>query len=477
MGRYWPAPCPPCRSPADSYRVLTDPHVAPLAEAPFSTLPCNSGGVVIVALTGRAPGLLVLGLIAVVLQPTMTTVWIWWLITLGAIGLDLLLALSPRQLSISRERVHQVRLGVSGSTTLWLSNPTTRRLRGIVRDAWQPSAGAAGDRHTVTVRGGERVALRTCLTPTRRGDRRADRVTLRSVGPLGLAARQHSFPVEGVIRALPPFTSRKHLPGRLAVLRQLDGRSAVRVRGSGTEFDSLRDYVIGDDVRSIDWRATARRSAVVVRTWQPERDRRLILVLDTSRTSAGRVGDMPRLDAAMDASLLLAALASRAGDRVDFLAGDRAVRARVSGSSRTTLLNDLVTAMAPLEPALLEANWSLMAGAIAGFSRRRSLVVLLTPLEPAAIEESLLPTLATLTRHHRVVLASVADPALAAMAADVSSASLVYDAAAAERTISLRERTAEVLGRLGVHVIDVEPEHLPMALTDHYLLLKSRGML
>ena len=432
---------------------------------------------VIVALTGRAPALLLLGMIAVVLQPTMATVWIWWLVTACAIGLDVLVALSPGKLVISRDRVHQVRLGVSGSTTLWLTNPTPRRLRGIVRDAWQPSAGAQGERHTVIVRGGGRVALRTRLTPTRRGDRRADRVTVRSVGPLGLAARQRSFPVEGVIRALPPFTSRKHLPSRLAVLRQLDGRSAVRVRGGGTEFDSLRDYVIGDDVRSIDWRATARRSAVVVRTWQPERDRRLILVLDTSRTSAGRVDDMPRLDAAMDASLLLAAVASRAGDRVDFLAGDRQVRARLSGSSRLTLLNDLVKAMAPLEPALLEADWSLIAGSIADLSRRRSLVVLLTPLEPAAIEESLLPTLATLTRHHQVVLASVADPALTAMAANVSSTSRVYDAAAAERTIGLRERTAEVLRRLGVHVIDVGPEQLPTALTDHYLLLKSRGML
>jgi uncharacterized protein (DUF58 family) len=429
-----------------------------------------------VALTGRAPALLLLGLVAVVLQPTMTTVRIWWLITLCAIGLDLWLALSPRKLVIGRERVHQVRLGVSGSTTLWLTNPTPRRLRAIVRDAWQPSAGAAGDRHTVTVRGGERIALRTPLTPTRRGDRRADRVTVRSLGPLGLAARQRSFPVEGAIRALPPFTSRKHLPSRLAVLRQLDGRSAVRVRGAGTEFDSLRDYVVGDDVRSIDWRATARRTAVVVRTWQPERDRRLILVLDTSRTSAGRVGDTPRLDAAMDAALLLAAVASRAGDRVDFLAGDRQVRARLSGSSRTTLLSDLVTAMAPLEPALLEADWSLMAGSISGLSRR-SLVVLLTPLEPAAIEESLLPTLAALTRHHRVVLASVADPALSAMAGDVSSTSRVYDAAAAERTLGLRERTAGVLRHLGVHVIDAEPELLPVALTDHYLLLKSRGLL
>jgi len=430
-----------------------------------------------VALTGRAPALLLLGLIAVLVQPTMETVLVWWLVTICAIGLDVLLAVSPRRLVITRQRVAQVRLGVSGSTTLLLANPGSRTLHAVVRDAWQPSAGGGSGRHTVTVPGGERIALRTVLTPTRRGDRKADRVTVRSVGPLGLAARQHSFPVDGVIRALPPFPSRKHLPSRLAILRQLDGRSAVRVRGAGTEFDSLRDYVVGDDVRSIDWRATARRNAVVVRTWQPERDRRLILVLDTSRTSAGRVGDVPRLDAAMDASLLLAALASRAGDRVDFLAGDRQVRARLSGASRNALLGDLVTAMAPLEPALLEADWSMMAGAISALSRRRSLVVLLTPLEPAAIEESLLPTLATLTRHHRVVLASVADPALAAMAGDVSSTSHVYDAAAAERTIGLRQRTAEVLGRLGVHVIDEEPDQLPVALTDHYLLLKSRGLL
>ena len=116
------------------------------------------------------------------------------------------------------------------------------------------------------------------------------------------------------MRVLPPFHSRKHLPSRLARLRELDGRAAVRVRGQGTEFDSLREYVRGDDVRSIDWRASARTRTVVVRTWQPERHRRVLLVLDTSRTSAGRVDDVPRLDSAMDAALLLAALASRAGD-------------------------------------------------------------------------------------------------------------------------------------------------------------------
>ncbi|EUA24282.1 hypothetical protein I552_3330 [Mycobacterium xenopi 3993] len=111
-------------------------------------------------------------------------------------------------------------------------------------------------------------------------------------------------------------------------------------RGHGTEFDSLREYVVGDDVRSIDWRATARRADVVVRTWRPERDRRVVIVLDTGRTAAGRVGfdptardpsGWPRLDWSIDAALLLAALASRAGDHVDFLAHDRLARAAVFG--------------------------------------------------------------------------------------------------------------------------------------------------
>ncbi|MEI2730592.1 MAG: DUF58 domain-containing protein [Dermatophilaceae bacterium] len=430
------------------------------------------------AVTGRLALVVLVGAVAVALSPTRATVLWWALVAAALAALDMALAVSPRRLRIEREPVPPIRLGERSTSSLLLTNPTGRTLRALVRDAWVPSAGPSGDRHTVQVKGGERRRLSTPLRPTRRGDRRADRVTVRSFGPLRIGARQRSFDVPGSIRALPPFDSRKHLPSRLASLRQLDGRSAVRTRGQGTEFDSLRDYVEGDDVRSIDWRATARRRSVVVRTWQPERDRRVILMLDTSRTSAGRVGDQPRLDAAMDAALLLAALASRAGDRVDFLAGDRWIRARVAAAAnRTTLLGELVQAMAPLEPALLEASWPTLASAITDTSRRRSLVVLLTPLEPAAIQESLLPTITTLTHHHHVVLASVSDPRLEDMARTRQSTQDAYDAAAAERTIALRERTAAVLGRLGVDVIDAPPEHLPPRLADHYLLLKSTGRL
>src|SRR4029077_6979972 len=148
---------------------------------------------------------------------------------------------------------------------------------------------------------------------------RAAAVTLRLAGPLGIAARQRTRPVPWSVQVLPPFASRRFLPEKLARLRQLDGSVVAPVRGQGTEFDSLREYVVGDDPRSIDWRATARRSDVVVRTWRPERDRQLLLVIDSGGTSAARIAGYPRLDAVVDAVLLMTALAQRAGDRVGVL--------------------------------------------------------------------------------------------------------------------------------------------------------------
>lgn len=444
------------------------------------------------AISGRVPLLLLLGVVAVVLRPSGGTVWLWLLGVLVVLGADLLLAPAPAGLRITRREPGTVRLGDPAASVLVAANDTGRTLRLQVRDAWQPSAGATGNRHRLTLPAGEQRRLTTGLLPRRRGDLRAAGTTVRSWGPLGLAARQRTYDVPGSVRALPPFESRKHLPSRLARLRELDGRAAVRVRGQGTEFDSLREYVRGDDVRSIDWRASARSSHVVVRTWQPERDRRVVLVLDTSRTSAGRVArvagedeadGMPRLDAAMDAALLLASLAARAGDRVDFLAGDRRVRARQRLAGARDVAARLQEQMAGLDPVLAEADWDTLAGAVQRFGRQRALVVLLTALEPAAIADGLLPVLPTLTRHHRVVLASVRDPELTRLAEAPGAegrgvtADTVYDAAAAEQELHHRTWLRGVLGRMGVDVVDADSASLPPALADHYLMLKAQGLL
>ncbi|MFF3405633.1 DUF58 domain-containing protein [Streptomyces sp. NPDC002742] len=435
------------------------------------------------ALTGRAALLAALGALPVgIWGPSWTGILAVNAPLALACACDAALAAPVRRLGLTRSGDTSVRLGESADVTLTVTNPSDRPLRAHLRDAWPPSSWEPGteveaSRHHLTVPAGERRRLTTRLRPTRRGDRRADRVTIRSFGPLGLFSRQGSHEVPWAVRVLPPFTSRKHLPSKLARLRELDGRTSVLTRGEGTEFDSLREYVPGDDTRSIDWRATARRTTVAVRTWRPERDRHILLVLDTGRTSAGRVGDAPRLDASMDAALLLAALASRAGDRVDLLAYDRRVRALVQGRSAGDVLPSLVNAMAGLEPELVETDGRGLTATALRTAPRRSLIVLLTSLETAPVEEGLLPVLSGLTQRHTVLLASVADPHIAQMAKARGNIDAVYEAAAAAQAEAGRQRTAEQLRRRGVTVVDATPDNLASALADAYLALKSAGRL
>ncbi len=429
------------------------------------------------ALTGRVPLLALLGVVPVGLLPSLWTVLAVLLILLALVVADVLRAGAVSSLRLTRSGATGCRLGNEADVHLSVVNVGGRRLRGELRDAWVPSAGARPRLQRLDVPPGERRVLTTTLLPTRRGDRFPARITVRSIGPLGLAARQGGHDVPWRVRVQPPFTSRVFLPERLARLRQLDGLVAARVRGQGTEFDTLRDYVDGDDVRSIDWRATARRSQVVVRTWRPERDRRLLLVVDTSRTSAGRVGDAPRLDAALDAALLLTALASRAGDHVDLLAMDRAVRAAVQDVGRNEVLPRMVDAMAGLEPALVESDGRRLVSEVLRRTRRRSLVVLFTTLDRPALEEGLLPSLASLTSRHTVVLASVGDPRVEQMLAGRSEIGAVYDAAAAEQHREDRRRTTALLRRRGVEVVDAPPATFAPAVADAYLDLKAAGRL
>ncbi|MFD7445283.1 DUF58 domain-containing protein [Streptomyces sp. NPDC059909] len=435
------------------------------------------------ALTGRTALLAALGSIPVgVFAPSWAGILAVNAPLSVAILCDYALAAPVRKLQFTRSGDTSVRLGDSAEVQLTVTNPTARRLRAHLRDAWPPSSWVPGteqtaSRHRLTIPAGERRRISTILRPTGRGDRQAERVTVRSYGPLGLAARQGNHDVPWTVRVLPPFTSRKHLPSRLARLRELDGRTSVLTRGQGTEFDSLREYVPGDDTRSIDWRATARHNTVAVRTWRPERDRHILIVLDTGRTSAGRVGDVPRLDAAMDAALLLTALATRAGDRVDLLAYDRRTRAQVHGRAAGEVLPAMVNALAPLEPELVETDARGLSAAALKHAPRRSLIVLLTSLETAPIEEGLLPVLPQLTQRHTVVLASVADPHVAEMAKARGALDAVYNAAAGTQAQAQRRRTAEQLQRHGITVVDATPENLAPALADAYLALKAAGRL
>ncbi len=203
-------------------------------------------------LTGRAALLALLGagfvglLVAAGLAPAVALL----LVNLGVllvVGVDAVLAATPRQLALARSGDRKVRLGEVAHVQLAVTNTGPRRWRGMLRDAWAPTAGATldgcTDRAVLDLAAGVTVHLDVQVAPSRRGDRPTDRVTLRSLGPLAVAGRQRSLAADWSVRTLPAFASRRHLPSRLARLRDMDGRQAIAVRAQGTEFDSLREYV------------------------------------------------------------------------------------------------------------------------------------------------------------------------------------------------------------------------------------------
>lgn len=433
-------------------------------------------------LTGRAPLLLALGVLPVVLLTNLgISPWLvvgGWLALWGVlITVDVVAAAPVAPVSVHRVLPQRSRCGEPVVEDLWLTNAGTRTVRGLVRDAWQPTAGASEKRMALTLPAGERRMLRVALLPRRRGELRSEFVVVRSQGPLFLAGRQGVIRSAGRLRVLPAFASRKHLASRVARLKELDGNTSIQVRGQGTEFDSLREYVRGDDVRSIDWRATARSTNTMLRTWRPERDRHVVILIDTGRTSAARVGDGTRLDAALESTLLLAALAQRAGDHVHLLMVDRVVRARVTGIDGPPLLAALTDAMAGVDPQLIDTDWDTAFGQVRALGVRPSLVVVLTAQDEPLSSRGFLGSLGTLTRGARLIVGSATDTALDDIASDRDDVEAIYRAAAAEQTAYEAERVAGAVERAGGDAIADTPENLPPRVADRYLELKAQGRL
>lgn len=392
-------------------------------------------------------------------------------------GVDRLLAARAADVVLHRPELSVLRLGSGTEVELTVTNTGSRTLRGLVWDDWPASARATQREHRIGVPASGRIRLYTTLTPAYRGDRVAGPVTLRLFGPLGLAGHQFHRAVPARVRALPPFRSERLLAAKVRRLQHLEGRNLADLRGHGTEFDSFREYVPGDDVRTIDWRATARASDVLVRTWRPERNRQVLMLLDTGRISAGRVGAGTRLETAIEAALLLGSLAAAGGDMVGLLAYDRAVRAEVRTGIGRGVQPKLMHALAGVTPALVDTDAEGLVRATIQRARRRSLIVWFTSLDSAAVTENLLPVLPVLAERHRVLIVSVTDPELAAAAAGRGDPPGLYRAAAAESRIAEQAVLQESLRRRGIAVVAAAGADLPAALADEYLELKQSAAL
>jgi uncharacterized protein (DUF58 family) len=400
-------------------------------------------------------------------------------VLLAAAVVDVVLAPSPAGIPIERELPGVLPLDGEGEVAWHVRNPTARRLTVWVADELAPSLNATSRRARLILPPGALVTARAGLRPSRRGRFTPTEVVVRVEGPLGLAARQRRRQLPGLLRVYPPFKSRQEAELRIDRARILEvGLRSARGQGGGTEFDSLREYGVDDESRRIDWAATARTTRVIVRTYRAERNQTVLLLLDTGRTMAGQVDGVPRLDHAMDAVMMLTAVATRLGDRAGLVAFDQGVRAVVGPGHSRGQLGRVTEAMYTLESRLVESDYrTAFAQTLARF-RRRALLVLLTELAEAPVAETLLPALPLVARDHLVLVAGIRDPQVDEWAAAVpANAGEAYRKAAAVEALDSRRRTIARLRGLGATIIDAPPGRLAPQLADAYLHLKATGRL
>lgn len=424
-------------------------------------------------------GRLALAIVAVALPLALLRAESWWLAGLVlalvaalAVG-DLVAAVDPAHIDVVREFPSSIAVGDTSQVSWNVANRSGRATTVTVGDAVWPSLQASRTATTIRLGAGRRHRFGARVEPQRRGRFPFGSIAVRTAGPLGLMARQANRDLPGSIAVMPAYPSRELLATRMRVPLE-SGIRSVRSRGSGTEFDQLREYRQGDDFRKVDWAATARQQHVVVRDYRAERNQYVIALLDNGRSMAGTVGATPRVEHAMDAVLGLTQVAGRLGDNVGLLTFDSQVRGIVPARNSTTQFARIAEAMYLLEPALAESAYGVACNNAAARFRRRSLFVVFTELADT-VGDALLPALTSLTRTHLVVIAAVRDPDVATWAATPGDDA--YRSAAATAALGARERTAAKLRAAGALVVDARPGELATDVVDRYLELKAAGRL
>jgi uncharacterized protein (DUF58 family) len=304
-------------------------------------------------------------------------------------------------------------------------------------------------------------------------------VALRVRTRAGLVARRLRWLPDDAILVTPSVASLRRFR-LLAVQHRLHeaGVRAVRQRGDGRSFASLREYAIGDDPRHIDWKATARRAKTITREFTIEQSQTVFCLIDAGRSMTQLAGTFTRFEHALSAALVLTDVAAGAGDRVGVIVFDDDVRAFVPAQRGQAALRAVRNALVPVQATLAEPDYAAAFRFLAARQRRRSLMVFFTDVIDVRASRALIAHVARSAARHLVVVVALRNDALEAAATPGrSTPESLYESAAAEELIAARAEALERMRAAGVTVIDVSPSGMTAAVVNRYLEIKARGAL
>jgi len=386
----------------------------------------------------------------------------------------------PKRVGIERHFGGRFAVGAETEVRIEIANRTARNISLIVKDEYPPQMKLSGAREArVGVEAQTSAALVYELTPPKRGRFEFGSIAVRFLSRWRLVWCQTRIDAPVAVKVYPNMRRAREVE-----LRALGTRSFVAARrksqwrGEGREFESLRDYVRGDEMRHISWTATARRGRLVTRQYQMERDQTILIMLDAGRLMTARIESETKLDSAVHAALALMSAAARAGDNAGLLVFGRRVKAFLPPKRGAEHLDAALEALHAIEPEMIEPSYSRAFEFAAANSRRRSLVVVLTDLVDEEGSRELLTSLKLLRPRHLPLVVTIADRDLKAVVREMPEDEReLFTQSVAEEIMYQREAALRLVESQGGLALDVTAAALAPKLLETYLRVKERGLL
>jgi uncharacterized protein (DUF58 family) len=399
----------------------------------------------------------------------------------AAIVVDYLRLPRKRAITVDRAAPETIGLGDSAEIVYTIRSDWSWPARAVVYD--RIPAGLSGamprDRHDLPASSERRFALP--VVGERRGHYPLGPIALRITTPLALIARIVVLPpkADESVAVVPSLTNIRRFR-LLAIQNRLSeaGVRALKLRGEGTAFAGLRDYVPGDDPRLLDWKATARHGRLISREQTIERSQTVLSLIDCGRAMTQLAGRFTRFEHVLSAALMLGDVAATSGDRVGLVAFDDRIRASVPPQRGERALRSLHRALSGLEATLTEPDYLSAFRLLATSQRRRALVVFFTDVVDLRSAKSFIAYAGRTAQRHLLVVVAIQNDALMAAARPTSDgATALYQSAAAEELVRERDAALATMRSAGLVVLDVAPSRMAAAVVNRYLEIKARGQL
>ncbi|MBE9028872.1 DUF58 domain-containing protein [filamentous cyanobacterium LEGE 11480] len=378
---------------------------------------------------------------------------------------------------VERQGMPRLSIGRDNPVQLTVTNPGPKTTVQI-RDGYpQPHFTVSEETLSAVLEPGITASLSYTVQPTMRGEYRWGVLQVRQLSPWGLAWLDQSLPQAQTVQVYPDLVGLRSLTLKLT----LAAAGAIRQKrrlGIGTEFAELRDYNPGDDLRLIDWKATARRDRPLVRVLEPEQEQTLIILLDRGRLMTAQVQGLSRFDWGLNATLALALAGLNRGDKVGVAVFDRAIHTWIPPQRGQSHLNHLIERLTPIQPELLEPDYLGAANVLVRQQSRRALVVVITDLVDQTASAELLQALSRMAPRYLPFCVTLRDPQIDRQAAEFSTdVDDNFERAVALDLLAQRRKAFALLQQKGVLVLDAPANQISEQLVDRYLQLKLSNRL